>query len=1308
MATPEARTQTRPAAGAGSAAAGGTAAAILAAFLSALATAAAAVIAALRAALSSRYPDLPQEQVDEVVADEQRMLDLYRENAQARVAAALRTVLALPSRDAELKQAQEELELERARPQPEVSRLRTLELRIEALRTGPGARERAVRGVLQREEQYARQQAREAMARGVAAADRARLHVESPWGAYWQLDPFVREHTVGCLIMGGKAWPWVVLDRVHPPRHGGCPCRLRSIGWATGEGLLRGLPSVENAIRAASGVLMEDDAQALGALLALADRGESGAVRLLESWNEAAHPRDREGRWREGGPGGAIARALGGRWEGDPARTATLRLPDNNVKIKVGEGQQAVTLYDIIVERKGGGVGMKVIRALVDYADRTDQRLFLDDIKNRPFIDRIRREIPGFELSGPEAWREMPSRRGGLLEYDPSQKREPAGQPSGGRFAAGGAQAARAEEKPHKKHPMKLGVSDNHALLDPALRPQAIAMMKKLGAREARLVLTWGETRTADGFDFSRFEAAVDELRGSGIRVRLTITGTPEYDKTGDQALSKDNASPTRFAGFVAAVAKRFRGRIASYSMWNEPNHPSFLSPPDPKRYKKLFIAGQRAAKKADPGAPVLFGELAPGPMEWITAAAGGVKADGIAIHPYEMFSPSKTKLNLSNLPRIQKQLHRLAKGGKLSTGHGHSLPVYVTEFGFFAATPEAERAKLLRKAYATARRNGVRSLMLYQLFETPGAPWNTGIIPEGGEPGAAFQAVALLREEEQLELLLEDAAWDPSLHPRDRFGRFIDAVAALTPRGQPGPTHARLPDGTRVTRDPDGTFRVVRNGRIVRGQTALEAAYDAVDRSARSTNDPRAIGGQTRYRNFEDWQYNARIGGEVSPPTTIDNPSLASPTPEEEYRARRARDQADSDARNQALDRAEAGIDRALGRGSNPVAVGQSPIEAYRRQVAAVVGQGIEDVGTGPVTEVHVIDEQFLAFRTPGRIYTVNLDAIAVRNNQLQGIDRDAIRAWTGSTPHSAPRLTNKLRENAGLSLLEKRGTHVVSASGIVDPSVYVGVPLRGAERAHLDNPPTRAVSPEPVAAVIQAGQPGHAAWRVENTRRILRDNVLAVPDPQRRAAAEVVTQLHGFEHGGLTVFIGAVGRYGYSGNILTDTGSVVGRFSREFVEGSDGTIAEVYHSSFSIDEAYRHRGAGTPITERMFDAYRNAGVPRVRVSAGLSSGGYMWAKMGFGFRTAGDRSTYPRSWARSQLPAVRRAAQENGVPEALVDEFERALQDGHLDEPWKIARFGSRTTWQENTYVPHSTITMWLGKKLLIGTSWEGVKKL
>lgn len=111
---------------------------------------------------------------------------------------------------------------------------------------------------------------------------------------------------------------------------------------------------------------------------------------------------------------------------------------------------------------------------------------------------------------------------------------------------------------------------------------------------------------------------------------------------------------------------------------------------------------------------------------------------------------------------------------------------------------------------------------------------------------------LGLLEEEwEDVRLLEADIDWDPRLHPRGVLGRFVKVIGKLTPAGKEGPTGVQLPDGTRVSRDADGSLRVVRSGRIVRGiRRADVAAVDALDRSARG-RQPKSLGGSVSFRDY-------------------------------------------------------------------------------------------------------------------------------------------------------------------------------------------------------------------------------------------------------------------------------------------------------------------------------------------------------------------------------------------------------------------------------------------------------------------------
>lgn len=236
--------------------------------------------AQLRDILESRFPE---EDLGPIFAEEQRRADVFRERAEGRVRAGLRRALALPGRDEEVDRLQREVDRLEKLTKPDPERLQSAQWALDRARRIDGPRERAVRGLLSLEQRYTSQHASAVMARGVAHGERLTLRRNSPTGAFWLLDPFVQEHTAGCIIMGDKFWPWIILDRVHPPRHAACPCRLISYAQALTEGRLSPdrVPTERQAVELASGVMMEAEAETLLVLLRLAEMGDEAARVVL-------------------------------------------------------------------------------------------------------------------------------------------------------------------------------------------------------------------------------------------------------------------------------------------------------------------------------------------------------------------------------------------------------------------------------------------------------------------------------------------------------------------------------------------------------------------------------------------------------------------------------------------------------------------------------------------------------------------------------------------------------------------------------------------------------------------------------------------------------------------------------------------------------------------------------------------------------------------------------------------------------------------------------------------------------------------
>ncbi len=127
------------------------------------------------------------------------------------------------------------------------------------------------------------------------------------------------------------------------------------------------------------------------------------------------------------------------------------------------------------------------------------------------------------------------------------------------------------------------------------------------------------------------------------------------------------------FGDFVEAVARRYRGRIRYYQIWNEPNlHEEWNGePPDPEAFTRLLCEAYRRIKAADPQARVLFPSLAPtewrGPenmndlvfLERVYRAGGGACFDLLSAQGYGLGQPPTERWVIGLDPRLRFPLNR-------------------------------------------------------------------------------------------------------------------------------------------------------------------------------------------------------------------------------------------------------------------------------------------------------------------------------------------------------------------------------------------------------------------------------------------------------------------------------------------------------------------------------------------------------------------------------------------------------------------------------------------------------------------------
>jgi hypothetical protein len=301
-------------------------------------------------------------------------------------------------------------------------------------------------------------------------------------------------------------------------------------------------------------------------------------------------------------------------------------------------------------------------------------------------------------------------------------------------------------------------------------------------------------------YNWGPTDRLVDLARANGMQVLMTVTGPGPFFTSSSPSRCKRipcsyRPKPSDFGAFAAAVAKRYRGKVAYYSVWNEPNiGKTWLTPRYQKTrygkvdvagaiYRKLFIAGYKAIAKYD-GARrnrVLFGETAAigaplpllyaalcldskgkpftGRLRSLQGCSGHVSrlnVGGFAIHPYnqggygtpQSRTKTKSSLPLAYLPRLHSLLSRAAGRGRIGGGKG----IWVTEFGYqtrppdpFGVSPSSQARYINESDRLFFSDSRVKSVAQYELTDVPQRDqFNTGlrfVRSRGGQEKPSYAA---------------------------------------------------------------------------------------------------------------------------------------------------------------------------------------------------------------------------------------------------------------------------------------------------------------------------------------------------------------------------------------------------------------------------------------------------------------------------------------------------------------------------------------------------------------------------------------
>jgi hypothetical protein len=305
-------------------------------------------------------------------------------------------------------------------------------------------------------------------------------------------------------------------------------------------------------------------------------------------------------------------------------------------------------------------------------------------------------------------------------------------------------------------------------------------------------------------YDWALTDRLINLAKANGMRVLVTITGPGPVFSSSQPSRCRGRGpciwkpKPSEFGGFAAAVARRYRGKVDYYSIYNEPNLGKIWLAPRFARsrgvrydyaaalYRKLWIAAYKAVARYDRGHRnrVLFGE-APAisqPLPFLRAAlclnsrnrpftgrlrrlqgcsgrVSKLNLGGYAIHPYnqgaggkagpQQRSRTRTSLPIAYMPRLHRVMDAAARYRRTPGGRR----IYVTEFGFQSNPPDtitgvslSQQAQFINESdrllYSDRR---VAAVGQYELTDVPEEDqFNTGLRFVGGSQKPAYAAFRL------------------------------------------------------------------------------------------------------------------------------------------------------------------------------------------------------------------------------------------------------------------------------------------------------------------------------------------------------------------------------------------------------------------------------------------------------------------------------------------------------------------------------------------------------------------------------------
>lgn len=264
---------------------------------------------------------------------------------------------------------------------------------------------------------------------------------------------------------------------------------------------------------------------------------------------------------------------------------------------------------------------------------------------------------------------------------------------------------------------------------------------------------------TRDAYDWGLYDDIVEAAQARGIEVFASLAYTPEWASSGPEITGVPD-DPQQWADFCFRAARRYRGKIRVWGMWNEANLPKFWAGSRQQYLDVILKPGADAVRAGNPDALVAGPELAHlTSADWFywlrdTIQSAGDKIDIVTHHLYDNDGSSDVTEKLTgstlfgNRPDFWGSVPPSLREVLKNTGWYPGRPVWLTETGWESARVGEDRqasytAGLLNDWFTgRADRSWIGKVFFYELKDgtAPDSP-SWGILRPNRSAKPAYAA---------------------------------------------------------------------------------------------------------------------------------------------------------------------------------------------------------------------------------------------------------------------------------------------------------------------------------------------------------------------------------------------------------------------------------------------------------------------------------------------------------------------------------------------------------------------------------------